>query len=86
MKNIEWVKGSQPLWVWAKPTSKAMQLVDLQSDLTYMYYDDKEGCYKQKFGTLQEFLQTFVDYDRLYIYTLNYESIKKNEERNERKI
>lgn len=58
-----------------------MQLVDLQCDLTFMYYDDKEGCYKQKFGTLQEFLQTFADYDRLFIYTLNYESLKKYEER-----
>lgn len=49
-----------------------MQLVDLQSDITYMYYDDKEQCFKQKFGTLEEFLKTFADFKRLYIYTLNY--------------
>lgn len=56
-----------------------MQLVDLQSDLTFMYYDEKEQCYKQKFGTLQEFLQTFADYKRIYVYTLNYGVL--NEER-----
>lgn len=57
-----------------------MQLVDLETDITYMYYDDKEQCYKQKFGTLQEFLQTFVDYKRLYIYTLNYGKITNENE------
>lgn len=56
-----------------------MQLVDLQSDLTYMYYDEKEQCYKQKFGTLEEFLNTFADYKRLYVYTLNYGALNEKE-------
>lgn len=59
-----------------------MELVDLQSDLTYMYYDDKEKCYKQKFGTLKEFLQTFADYNSLYIYTLNFGKITNEKEQN----
>lgn len=52
-----------------------MQLVDLETDITYMYYDEKEMCYKQKFGNIKEFLQTFADYERLYIYTLNFGKI-----------
>lgn len=56
-----------------------MQLVDLETDITYLYYDDKEMCYKQKFGTIKEFLQTFADYDRLYIYTLNFGKINNEE-------
>ena len=56
-----------------------MQLVDLQSDITYMYYDDKEQCFKKKFGTLEEFLETFADYKRLYVYTLNYGALNEKE-------
>lgn len=59
---------------------KAMQLVDLQSDLTYIYYDDIEQCYKQKFGTLKEFLQIFADFNSLYIYTLNFGKITNENE------
>lgn len=49
-----------------------MFLVDLDSDLEFIYYDDKEQCFKKKFGTLKEFLQTFADYKRLQVYTLTY--------------
>lgn len=52
-----------------------MQLVDLETDITYMFYDEKEMCYKKKFGTIKEFLQTFADYNSLYIYTLNFGKI-----------
>lgn len=58
-----------------------MQLVDLETDITYMYYDEQEMCYKQKFGTVKEFLQTFADYSRLYVYTLNFGVLNEKEDK-----
>ena len=63
------------MWVWAKPTSSAMQLVDLEQEIQFIYYDDKTCSYKHKQGTIKEFLQTLADYNYLYIYTLNFGKI-----------
>ena len=72
-KETERVKGHCPLWVWAKPTSKGMQLVDLEQEIQFIYYDDKTCSYKHKQGTIKEFLQTFADYNYLYINHLIYQ-------------
>lgn len=61
-----------------------MILVDIEQDIYFMYYDDKKQCFEKKFGTVKEFLQTFADYESLYVYTLNFESIKKYEEQKKR--
>ena len=45
-----------------------MELINLDQDILYTYYDDKENKYKQHTGTIREFLEAFCDTGFLYVY------------------
>ena len=58
-----------------------MDLINLDQDILYTYYDDKENKYKQHTGTIREFLEAFCDTGFLYVYKFDYIRISDNEKK-----
>lgn len=58
-----------------------MTLIDVDQDILYTYYDEKEKAYKTHTGTIREFLEAFCDTGFLYIYKFDYIRISENEQK-----
>lgn len=58
-----------------------MELINIDQDILYTYYDQKEKAYKTHTGTIREFLNAFCDTGFLYIYTFDYKRISENEKK-----
>ena len=39
-----------------------MTLVDIEQEMQFVYYDDKHKTWRQKTGTIAEFLKIYCDY------------------------
>lgn len=59
-----------------------MQLVNLDTLIEFIYYDDKEQRFKKVRGTIKEFLEIFSDYQNIPVYSIKYDLLGNN--RNER--
>ena len=55
-----------------------MQLVNLDTLIEFIYYDDKEQKFKKVRGTIKEFLQTFSDYSNIPVYSIKYDLLGNN--------
>ena len=58
-----------------------MTLIDVDQDILYTYYDEKEKAYKTHTGTIREFLEAFCDTGFLYVYKFDYIRISDNEQK-----
>ena len=48
-----------------------MTLIDIEQEAQFVYYDDKHKVWKQKTGTVAEFLQVYCAYQYLKVIDVN---------------
>lgn len=48
-----------------------MTLVDIEQEMQFVYYDDKHKTWRQKTGTIAEFLQVYSAYQYIKVFDVN---------------
>ena len=48
-----------------------MTLVDIEQEMQFVYFDDKHKCWRQKTGTIAEFLQVYSAYQYIKVLDVN---------------
>ena len=48
-----------------------MTLVDIEQEMQFVYFDDKHKCWRQKTGTIAEFLKVYCAYQYIKVIDVN---------------